>query len=148
MHLLYLLRSTLAMHTKTPSMLILFCSAYWSLPFCLALHHTLTLPAHDSDHRCAHRKMRVSLPAHYSPKAIVHNMIRRRLDVVLGGGFIVQQRSAACLAVCLLTQAVGERIIPGKRRPPSVTGLCPRRKARAQPQRGPERHHSSSSRLC
>lgn len=136
------------MHTETPSMLILFCRAYWSLPICLALQHTLTLPACDSDHLCVHRKVRVSLPAHYSPKAIVHNMIRRRLDVVLGGGFIVQQRSTACLAVCLLAQAVGESIIPGERRPPSVSGLCPSREARAQPQRGPELHHSSSAGLC
>lgn len=39
-------------------------------------------------------------------------MIRWRLDVILGGGFIIQQGSTACLAVCLLTQAVGECIIP------------------------------------
>lgn len=46
-------------------------------------------------------------------------MIRWGLDVVLGGGLVIQQRAAARLAVRLLAQAVGEGIIPGEMRPHS-----------------------------
>jgi hypothetical protein len=38
------------------------------------------------------------------------------LEVILGGGLVIQQWSAAGLAVSLLAQAVREGIIPGEKR--------------------------------
>lgn len=60
-----------------------------------------------------------SLPAHDPAKAVVHKVIRRGLDVILGGGLVIQQRAAACLAVRLLAQAVRESIVPVEMRPHS-----------------------------
>lgn len=56
------------------------------------------------------------LPAHHPPKAIIRDMLCGGLEVILGGGLVIQQWSTAGLAVSLLTQAVGEGIVPAEKR--------------------------------
>lgn len=73
------------------------------------------------------------LPAHHPPKAVIRDVLCGGLEVILGGGLVIQQWPTAGLAVSLLAQAIGEGIIPGEERdiswrwfPPSEEGPgCP-----------------------
>lgn len=56
------------------------------------------------------------LPAHHPPKAIIRDVLCGGLEVILGGGLVIQQGPTAGLAVSLLAQAVGEGIVPGEER--------------------------------
>lgn len=56
------------------------------------------------------------LPAHHPPKAVIRDVLCGGLEVILGGGLVIQQWSTAGLAVSLLAQAIGEGIIPGEER--------------------------------
>lgn len=66
------------------------------------------------------------LPAHHPPKAVIRDVLRGRLEVVFGGGLVIQQRPAAGLAVSLLAQAVGEGIIPAEKDRCESGVLCSR----------------------
>lgn len=55
------------------------------------------------------------LPAHHPPKAIIRDVLRGGLEVIFGGGLVIQQRPTAGLTVRLLAQAVREGIIPGEK---------------------------------
>lgn len=55
------------------------------------------------------------LPAHHPPKAVIRDVVRGGLEVVFGGGLVVQQWPTAGLTVRLLAEAVGEGIIPGEK---------------------------------
>lgn len=55
------------------------------------------------------------LPAHHPPKAVIRDVLRGGLEVVFGGGLVIQQWPTAGLAVRLLAQAVREGIIPGEK---------------------------------
>lgn len=73
------------------------------------------------------------LPSHHPPKAVIRDVLRGGLEVIFGGGLVIQQRPTAGFAVSLLTQAVREGIIPGEKdrfesgvlgsREPRCTGL-------------------------
>lgn len=64
------------------------------------------------------------LPAHHPPKAVIRDVLRGRLEVIFGGGLVIQQRPTAGLAVSLLAQAVGEGIIPGEKDRCESAVLC------------------------
>lgn len=66
------------------------------------------------------------LPAHHPPKAIIRDVLRGGLEVVFGGGLVIQQRPTAGLTVRLLAQAVREGIIPGEKETCELGVLCPR----------------------
>lgn len=66
------------------------------------------------------------LPAHHPPKAIIRDVLRGGLEVVFGGGFVIQQRPTACLTVRLLAQAVREGIVPGEKETCELGVLCSR----------------------
>lgn len=55
------------------------------------------------------------LPAHHPPKAVIRDVLRGGLEVVFGGGLVVQQWPTTGLTVRLLAQAVRESIIPGEK---------------------------------
>ena len=63
------------------------------------------------------------LPAHHPPKAVIRDVLRGGLQVVFGGGLVVQQRPTAGLAVGLLAQAVGEGVVPGEKDRCELGGL-------------------------
>ena len=63
------------------------------------------------------------LPAHHPPKAVIRDVLRGGLQVVFGGGLVVQQRPTAGLAVGLLAQAVGEGVVPGEKDRCELRGL-------------------------
>lgn len=56
------------------------------------------------------------LPAHHPPKAVIRDVLCGGLEVILGGGLVIQQWPTAGLAVSLLAQAIGEGIVPGEER--------------------------------
>lgn len=66
------------------------------------------------------------LPAHHPPKAVIRDVLRGRLEVVFGGGFVIEQRPTAGLAVSLLAQAVGEGVVPGEEDTCELGLLCSR----------------------
>lgn len=65
------------------------------------------------------------LPAHHPPKAVIRDVLRGGLEVVFGGGLVIQQWPTAGLAVSLLAQAVGEGIIPGEKTDMNWRRLAP-----------------------
>lgn len=56
------------------------------------------------------------LPAHHPPKAVIRDVLCGGLEVILGGGLVIEQWPTAGLTVSLLAQAVGEGIVPGEKR--------------------------------
>lgn len=56
------------------------------------------------------------LPAHHPPKAVIRDVLCGGLEVILGGGLVIQQWPTAGLAVSLLAQAIGEGVVPGEER--------------------------------
>lgn len=77
----------------------------------------LASPKSDMNrHDTRRKKMNLCfLPAHHPPKAIIRDVLRGGLEVIFGGGLVIQQRPTAGLTVRLLAQAVREGIIPGEK---------------------------------